>query len=181
MIQKIVGGVLKVINMLRKIWKFTLKFQKLIMIIASFLIIIGIASTVLLRYIFKMDLFGIEELIIIPSIWLYFMCASYASYEKSHISADIISSYVKNEKILLGFNIVKGILSFIIVTIVSYWSLQFLIWGVESEGKTPVWNVPMYVSILAVFIGFLLMFIYSTFHLVEDTKMFINKKKIRKG
>src|SRR5690625_1100154 len=160
----------------KKIWDLALKFQKIVMIIASFLIIIGIAATVLLRYVVKMDLFGIEELIIIPAIWLYFMGASYASYEKSHISADIISSYVKNGKLLSFFNIIKGILSFIIVSVVSYWSFQFLIWGISSEGKTPVWEIPMYVSILAVFIGFLLMFIYSIFHLIQDTKLFFNQK-----
>lgn len=151
------------------------------MILASFLIILGIACTVLLRYIFKMDLFGIEELIIIPSIWLYFMGASYASYEKSHISADIVSSYIKNEKTLIAISIIRGVLSCIIVSIVSYWTLQFLIWGVSSGGKTPVWNIPMYISIIAVFIGFLFMLIYSVFHLVEDIRRIVTKENYSEG
>lgn len=160
-------------RLVKKLWNFILKSQKILMIFASILIVFGIACTVFLRYIAKTDLFGIEELLIICSIWLYFMGASYASYEESHISADIVNSYVKNEKLRLGINVFKGIFSLVIVTIVTYWGFQFLVWGVESEGKTPVWDVPMYVSILAVFIGFLLMFIYSVYHLVLDTKNFL--------
>lgn len=170
-----------IVVILKSLWNYTLKFQKIIMIVTSLLILIGIAATIILRYVLKKDLFGIEELIILPSIWLYFMGASLASYEKSHITADLMSSYVKNEKLLLGINVLKGILSLIIVTIVSYWSLEFLIWGISSEGKTPVWDIPMYFSILAVFIGFLLMFIYSIYHLIQDTKLYLNNKKVKKG
>ena len=60
------------------------------------MIIGSIASTgcmvysVVLRYCFKQNFYGSDEVIMLFAFWLYFMGAVYGSYENSHIKADLL-------------------------------------------------------------------------------------------
>src|SRR5699024_5984200 len=83
----------------KAIWHLLLHAQRTILIVCSLLLVIGLGATVVMRYILKIDLFGLEELLVIPAFWLYFIGASFGTYEKSHISAELVSVYVKNEKV----------------------------------------------------------------------------------
>jgi len=85
---------------MRLILKFLLRFQKTIMIFTSLSIVFLLTASTILRYFFKTDIPGVEELLLLPIFWLYFMGGSQASYEDSHISGELLSTYVKNKKIL---------------------------------------------------------------------------------
>ncbi|MCM3411843.1 TRAP transporter small permease [Metabacillus litoralis] len=137
------------------------KVQKGIMIISSILILIGLFLSVCLRYVLKMDLFGIEELLLIPIFLLYFIGAAQGSYEKSHITADIIDSYIKSQKIRAWNRLVTSLVTLIVCLVISFWNTQYLVWSFSNGGTTPGYQIPLYIPHGTVLLGFSLMSLYS--------------------
>lgn len=161
---------------MKRIWDGLLYFQKGIMIITSFGVAVIMFMSVILRYIFKTDLYGLEELICIFASWLYFMGSSYGSYQRSQISADILSSYITNKKIRQASIIFTSFVSTSICLIVTYWSLMFFVWAIVMDPRSPVYRIPMAVSQCSVFVGFCLMSLYSIVHLINDFKAYMEIK-----
>lgn len=153
-----------------------LKFQKWIMFISSIIIALGLSLAVILRYVLKMDLFGIEELLIIPIFLLYFFGATYGTYEKSHITADILDSYIKNAKVLLWIRTFTTFISLLASSVFSYWAIQYFIWSVNKLEKTPGWHIPLFIPHGVVMIGFVLMSMYFLIHLYTHIQCIRGKK-----
>lgn len=150
--------------------------QKWIMFISSLLIILSISLAVLLRYVLKMDLFGIEELLIIPIFLLYFVGSTFGTYENSHITADLLDSFVKNEKVLKFFRTLTSFISMIACSVFSYWAIQYFMWSVNKLEKTPGWHIPLFIPHGIVMIGFILMTIYFFMHFYLNLQYFFGKK-----
>lgn len=147
---------------------FLLKIQRFIMFTSSILIVIGLSITVVLRYILKMDLFGMEDLLIIPVFSLYFFGATYGSYENSHISADILDSYIKNPKTILKVRIFTNALSIAASGIFSFWAIQYFLWSFDKMESTSGWHIPLFIPHGIVMIGFILMTMYMLIHLYNQ-------------
>lgn len=150
--------------------RFSLKIQRFIMFASSILIVIGLSLTVVFRYILKMDLFGMEDLLIIPVFCLYFFGATYGSYENSHISADILDTYVKNEKILLIIRTFTNIISIVASGIFSFWAFQYFLWSYDKMESTSGWHIPLFIPHGIVMIGFILMTMYMLIHLYNQVQ-----------
>ncbi|KUO48990.1 MAG: hypothetical protein APF76_10180 [Desulfitibacter sp. BRH_c19] len=156
------------------IWKSLVKFQQTIMIICSILIILGISAQAAFRYLLQLDFYGLDEFIVIIAFWLYFMGSSYGSYEQSHIKADIVSVYIKNQKIKDFLKLIASSITTGISLLVTYWALDFFIWGIVKQAKSPVLSIPMVIPQSAIFIGFILMSLYSVVYLYLDIKKFFS-------
>lgn len=152
----------------RVVLNYLLKFQRVIMFVTSLVIIISLSITVFLRYIFKIDLFGIEELLIIPIFLLYFFGSSYGSYEDSHIGADLLDSYVKNKKVLAWLHTVKYFVTLAACVVFLFWAFQYFIWSTGKLEKTSGWQIPLFIPHGVVLLGFLLMTLYSFIHLYRQ-------------
>ena len=72
-----------------KLWNAFLSIERILLKICCFLVFVVLIISVFMRYVFKSDLYGIEEFVAILAMWMYMLSASYASYEDSHITADI--------------------------------------------------------------------------------------------
>ncbi|WP_213810569.1 TRAP transporter small permease [Jeotgalicoccus sp. WY2] len=83
-----------------------IKFQKIFSVIMIILMLSLVFFQVILRSL-NLPLMGIEELLILPTIWLYMIGAANASQERSHISVDIIEVFLKNKKLLIILSIIK--------------------------------------------------------------------------
>lgn len=153
------------------------KIQETVLVISSILVLIGLFLTVLLRYVFKIDLFGIEELLLLPIFLLYFIGAANGSYEDSHISANMIDSYLKSEKIKLIIKAFTTVVTLGVCVIISYWSTEYLIWSFSHGGATSGWQIPLYIPHGTVLLGFLLMTLYSFTHLYTQINLIIHQYK----
>lgn len=147
---------------------FLLKLQKGILIISSLLIVIGLFMAVVLRYVFKVDLFGITELLLIPTFLLYFIGGAHGSYEKSHITADIVEAYLKNERVKNWVTVFTSVVTLIVCIITTKWTFDYIIWSFEDGGRTSGWKIPYYIPHGTVLIGFILMTFYTIVHLVRE-------------
>lgn len=153
------------------------KVQKGIMIISSLVILMGLFLSVCFRYVLEMDLFGIEELLLIPIFLLYFIGAAQGSYEKSHITADIVDSYIKNQKIKAWNRMVTSLVTLIVCLIITFWNTQYLVWSFHNGGNTAGYQIPLYIPHGTVLIGFLLMSLYSLIDFARQIGMVRDEMK----
>lgn len=85
-----------------KVWKNIYRgivtIQRFICYACAIILPLIITYQVILRYILKMPLMGIEELMTFFIIWLYMMGGSVASEQRSHINCAILTLYIKKRK-----------------------------------------------------------------------------------
>lgn len=156
-------------------WNLLLKLQRFILIICSLFIVLGMVTAVFFRYVLDINFMGLNELILILSIWMYFIGAALGSYERSHISADLVSSYIKNKRIKNGISLFNSILTVILSFLFIIWSYDLVAWGLEKNTVSNVLGIPMIVAQSSILVGFVLMFVYSIAHLIQDlSKLFVN-------
>jgi len=157
-------------NKRRFLWDGLLILQRNILFYFSIIIAFSITLGAILRYLFKTNLYGMEEIVAIFAFWLYFVGGAYGAYEDSHIKADVVSSFVSNKKIkrlLLAFSAgVTAIYCFIGI---------YLAWGMVSFSflrgtQTAVWRVPLWIPQGSVFFGFIMMALYFSIHFKERIK-----------
>nr|WP_263327067.1 TRAP transporter small permease [Neobacillus sp. Marseille-Q6967] len=148
------------------LWRWLTKIQKWLMILSSLGIVVILTVIVLLRYVFKEDLQGIEELLLLPAFWLYFMGASYASYENSHISADMSNDFIKNKRVRYIVNLVALLITFVSSVFFLVWSSNQFFWSLSSKGATAIWGIPLYIVYSSVLISFILIVLYNFVYLV---------------
>lgn len=158
------------------IWNGLIYFQKGVMIFTNIAVTLIICLSVILRYIFKSDLYGIEEIVVMVAFWLYFMGSSYGSFEKSQISADILQLYLKTEKSKQIANLVTSFLTTALGLLVNYWAIQYFIWGWAMDARSPIYRLPMLIPQSAVLLGFTLMSLYNIIYLINDVRNFSTGK-----
>ncbi|MCT4534354.1 TRAP transporter small permease [Halodesulfovibrio sp.] len=158
-------------------WKGLGFFQKAVMATTSILIVGMICYTIIIRYVFGSDFYGSEELISMLAFWLYFMGAAQGSREKSQISADLLSCYIKNARIRGAVLLVKDAITCAICVLFTYWALQFVSWALIMNPKSPVFRLPMLIPQAAVGLGFVLMSLYHVTYFVQDAIAFIKGEK----
>lgn len=157
------------------LWNMLIKLQKAIVIGTSILIVLLLIIALVSRYLFDFDIYGIEELLLLPIFWLYFIGASYASYEDSHITGDLVSAYIKKKGLLCGVKSFARLITLIASVVFLVWSFQYFLWSYNNGSSTSLWNIPLYLAYLSVFIGFILMSLYTLIYLISNVKSFIGK------
>ncbi|MFR6508176.1 MAG: TRAP transporter small permease [Dorea sp.] len=73
---------------LQKIAKCFVNFQYGLSIVMALLLLAMIGYEVVMRYVFKSSLMGVEEVMVFPIIWLYMLDWSQCFLEKSHIECE---------------------------------------------------------------------------------------------
>lgn len=141
-----------------------LAIQRWILFICCVLVIIGLFAQVILRYVLGTTILGLNELILIPTVWMYFVGASYASAEDTHISADILQVYLRSQKLKQVIQVVVLAISLTVGFIFSWWACLYIQHSLDRPGATPVFSIPLIVVQSAVIVGFFLMTIYTATH-----------------
>lgn len=159
----------------RKIWFGANMVQGFILFLLMMGVMILVFIQVLLRYVLRAPLMGIEELLLFPTIWLYMLGGAAASWERSHISCGILTLYIKRETSMIIFNIIKNILSVIICGWLLYWAYWYFTYSLRVMKESATLYIPLVFGESALFIGLLLMFIYTLVELGEDILKFVRR------
>lgn len=163
-----------------RFWRLTIRLQQTLLILMSVFVVLIMCVEVLLRYVFKSDLFGIEEIVVIAAFWLYFMGSSYGVYDKSHVKADIIPQLlsVRNAKklsVVINFTIA------ILCIVYGYWATDMVFYSIEWMPKTTGLRIPIFISQTSILLGYILMSFYSLVYSLEELAEFFlseNKKSL---
>jgi TRAP-type C4-dicarboxylate transport system permease small subunit len=165
------------LNALSIPWKGLGLFQKFVMASTSIIIVGMICYTIMIRYIFGSDFYGSEELISMLAFWLYFMGAAQGSREKSQISADLLSCYIRNPHLRGAVLLLKDAITCAVCILFTVWALQFVSWALVMNPRSPVFRLPMLIPQAAVGLGFILMSLYHVTYFVQDLISFIKGER----
>lgn len=150
-----------------KIWNGLIHLQKIFMVVAGCMITVLVFVEVLLRYIFGSPLFGVEELICLIAMWLYFIGASYGAYERSHIKAELIHIWFKRPRSYALVRTISSVITFVLSIIMISWTYPYFIWGITKGETSQALLLPMVLSQSAIFVSAILMSLYFFVELID--------------
>ena len=150
-----------------KFYKIMGKVQSIIISLLTVVIPLLITAQVILRYVLKMPLMGIEELMLFPIIWLYMLGGANASMERNHISCGILTLYIKKEKSMSLFNLIKALISVVISLWLTYWAFWYFSYSLRMWKLSDLLYLPMFFAESSIFIGLVLMVFYALVELYD--------------
>ncbi|NLY19751.1 MAG: TRAP transporter small permease [Tissierellia bacterium] len=158
-----------------RIWD---KIQEYILIISGSAVCILIFISALMRYILKKDFYGSEEIILFIAFWLYFTGSMYAAKKDTHITADMISIFTTNQKIIYLFGNIRNLVSLFINVLVTKWCIDYVLWSIQLGGRSDVFKIPHIIGQIPILISFAMWTVYTFMRTMKSIEEY---KKIRKG
>ena len=156
-------------------WKGLAGLIKWLMIACSVISTGCMVYSVVLRYVFKGNFYGSDEVIMLFAFWLYFMGAVYGSYENSHIKADLLNVYIKNMRQKDAVALLAQLLTIVVNTLVLIWAIRYFGSEIAKGGLSTALKIPLVIPKSAVFFGFLLMELYHVVYFIQNLITFIRK------
>ncbi len=149
------------------LFRFLLKLDSAVMIITSILAAGIVFVGVLMRYIFKMNFFGQEEVLCVVAMWLYWAGGVYGSYEGSHIKGDMLSSLLKSplSKKIVEL-IIQGV-SFVVILVFCIWGFEYMSFNLKFNAVSTGLKIPLSLSQMPLLVGFILMELYTVFNFLR--------------
>jgi len=145
-----------------------MKLMNFIIIGAGIIMALTFFMVVIVRYGFGADLFAYEEWLMTIAFWMFFMASAAATHDKAHVKADIVGFLITDPKAIWLRAVVVEVIELVIVAVVAYWGLLMCI---EELSTYPNWQatialkIPFWVPRVGIFLGFLLMTLYTALHL----------------
>lgn len=154
-------------TLIRYIENIAYKIQGVLLFIILSSIAALVFIQVILRYVLHHPLMGIEELLLFPTIWLYFLGSANASVERSQLKAQVIDIFLKTPVMIKISRIIMSIISLGIDCWLTYWAYQYFQYAARVYKLSATLYIPLVYAESALFIGFLLMGIYVLFEAIE--------------
>jgi TRAP-type C4-dicarboxylate transport system permease small subunit len=157
--------------------KVVINFYSIVCFVMSILLVLIISAATLMRYVFEMDLYGYEEWIKIFAFWLYFMGAGYGAFAGTHVSADLVQSYMKEGvfKRLLIF--LRTVITLCVTGLFTWYGFDFFMFGFTGPlgtgvaiPRTVAWRIPLWTAYLSIFLGLLSMSYYFFWDMLRAGK-----------
>ena len=140
------------------------KAENWIVVLTGIAVCVIIFINALMRYIIKSDFYGNEEITLLLAFWLYFTGSSIAAKKNTHINADMISMFTKNERIIEIFHLIRDIIGLAMAAIAFVWACQYVWWSADMGAKSPVFKFPMFLSQIPIMVSFF----FWTLYMVRD-------------
>jgi TRAP-type C4-dicarboxylate transport system permease small subunit len=157
--------------------KYIPTFSRTIIVGAQLCLTLLIVASVVARYLFSSGLYGVDEFILVFAFWLYMIGGTYGSYEDSHIKADIVDQYVKSALKRHILKIINLSVTLIVSIFITVWAYDYVVWGFTRKAKSIAWKIPMVIPQGAIFVGFIIMTIYTLALLVMVIKKGYKEKE----
>ncbi len=151
-----------------KFMNFLVTLQKAILIITNGACALIVAVGVFMRYILHKDFFGQEEIITVIAMWLYWIGGVYSSYRDDHISADVVSTMLKNYRIKKILRIFVLIVSLVILVIFCKWSVDYVSWSIQEWARSMGLKIPLIYGQGALCVGFFGMTFFTLIQLIKE-------------
>ena len=170
-------------NIQNKAWKkvywVIITVQRLVCYICAIALPLIITYQVILRYVLKAPLMGIEELMTFFIIWLYMMGGSVASEQRTHISCGILTLYIKKEKTMAIFKCCNNLFSMIVCIWLTRWAFWYFTYSFNLWKTSDILKIPMFFGESAMFIGLVFMLFFGVLELIDNISAAV--KVFKKG
>lgn len=108
----------------------------------------------------KIDWFGSEELTLFVAMWLYFVGVICASRDDTHISADMMNLFTKNEKILNIIGVIKNLIGLAVCGMFTVWCVNYVSWQAGLGAKSAIYKIPVIVGTIPILLAFAFWLLY---------------------
>ena len=125
---------------------------------------------ILLRYVFKGDLHGMEEYIFFFYVWMVFVGAGVAVFDNTHLRSDTLIVLIKNKRFLNKMLLVADFFEVILYVAFLYFSYRYILDCIALPMKTRVMKFPMLVGQSAVMYGAFLIALFGVTVYVRQTR-----------
>ncbi len=176
------GAISKLKNLAKFLWVALIKIQRIIMLVAVVISSTAVFSEVIMRYVFHAPLVGIEELAAYVAFWMYFIGASYGSYERSHIKAELTHLIFGNTINYARCRAFTSFISFAAALYIIPWAWDYTVWGFvrnEQSRSTLLGSTyPVVYFQISIFIGLMLMSFYFLVEFIQWFRIIRSRSEI---
>jgi len=134
----------------------------IVIVLGGALVALTVVLQVVLRYVFKFPLFGLEEFSRLIAVWVYFIGAVFGTKFDSHVQGDVAGRLFKTTR---SKSVVKSItwcLSLLLCVLFLYHSSKYSLWLYGTGERTTGLWWPRILSVGSMFFGAIFMTLYST-------------------
>lgn len=143
------------------------RIQEAILLVLLILIPVLVTIQVILRYLLHLPLMGIEELLLFPTIWLYMLGGANASRERNHIECGVLVLYIRKEKSLALFKLIKTAIAVVVSFWLTYWAWWFFMYSLNTWKLSDLLYLPMFFGESAILLGLVLMTMFTIIELID--------------
>jgi TRAP-type C4-dicarboxylate transport system permease small subunit len=133
---------------------------------------------VITRYVLEISVMGMEELLIYPTLWLYILGAVNASREDTQIRANVLDIFLKTERARLKLAVLAEVISIVIVAWLTWWGWDFFKYSLRVWKESPTLYVPTFYADCALFIGLVLMTVWTVVSLIKHLRALISHRPV---
>lgn len=144
-----------------KLFRIFEKINKTFIIAASVIVFLLTIVTVVLRYILKISIFGLDEIIMLVIFYVYMFGASQGSLEDSQIRADMVSTIFHNRKVIEVCHTFARLVEACVLAVCFLWSVTYIGNDLRIVPTTTILKIPEIFTHITLLIGFLFMLIFS--------------------
>ncbi len=127
---------------------------------------------VITRYVLEVPLMGLEEIMVIPTMWLYMLGAVNASREDGQIKANVLEIFIKSEKGKRILYLISEFISLVISCWLTYWAWNYAKYAWRVWKESPTLYFPTFYYECSVFAGLVLISFYIGFHIFKTLSGF---------
>ncbi len=158
-------------------WKENTGIKILTKFLRMGLIVLGIIVTLILFVetagrLFNHNFAGYEEILIIVVFWLYMFGCAHASFENSHIKADILDLMIKRDSVKDFVHLIKWALTLVLGIVLCYWAAQLVVWSVTQGNETTVYRIPLAIGQAAIVFGLAVSTLFNALYFYEEIRSF---------
>ncbi|EGR2743421.1 TRAP transporter small permease subunit [Vibrio parahaemolyticus] len=122
---------------------------------------------VVTRYVFEAPIMGLEESMVIPTLWLYMLGAVNASREDTQIRANVLEIFIKTERGHQILALISETISLVISSWLTYWAWDYVKYAWRVWKESPTLYIPTFYHECSVFIGLLLITLFIAMHVIK--------------
>ena len=136
---------------------------------------------VIMRYVFEIPVMGLEEVLVYPILWLYFLGSVNASREDTQIKANVLDVFLKTDRSKLIVRVIADLMALVTSLWLTYWAWDYFRYARRVWKESPTLYIPTFYAECAFFIGLVLMTGYTAWYLFKNAKRLVASPKVAQG
>ena len=125
---------------------------------------------VVTRYVFKIPVMGLEEVLIYFALWLYVLGSVNASREDTQMTANVLDVFLKTERSKLTIRVIGDVLGLVVALWLTWWAWDYFRYALRVWKLSPTRYIPTFYAECSLFIGLALMTIFGSVHLIRNVR-----------
>ncbi|BCS95716.1 hypothetical protein DSLASN_13480 [Desulfoluna limicola] len=128
---------------------------------------------VVMRYIMELPVMGLDEILVYPTLWLYFLGSVNACREDTQIKANVLDIFLKTDRARLIVRVIADVMSVLISLWLTWWAWDYFSYALRVWKESPTLYIPTFYAECAFFIGMALMTLYTGWYLIKNARQLI--------